>query len=88
MRHFTLRFLTRSGCHLCDDARPLVERAAAKAGARVDEIDIEAFPLLEERFGTRIPVLLGPDDQVIAEGVIDDQRRLTRLLKRSARSAG
>ena len=51
-------------------------------------IDIEVFPELEERYGTRIPVILGPDDQVIAEGIIDDRRALTRVVKRSARSAG
>ena len=88
MRHFRLRFLTRAGCHLCDDARPLVQRVAAKVGAQLDEIDIEVFPELEERYGTRIPVILGPDDQVIAEGIIDDRRALTRVVKRSARSAG
>lgn len=87
MSDFTLRFLTRAGCHLCDDARPLVEAAAARAGVVLDEIDVDASEVLEERYGKRIPVLLGPDDRVIAEGLIDDRRLLRKQIKRSARAA-
>ncbi len=56
--------------------------------AELQEIDVESSPELEASYGMRIPVLLGPDDHVIAEGIIDDQRRLTRLVKRSAGRAG
>ncbi len=85
---FTLKFLTRPGCHLCDDARPLVEAAAAKEDVAVEEIDVDSLQDLRSKFGRRIPVLLGPDQEVIAEGVIDDRRQLRKRIKQSTRAAG
>ena len=81
MSGFTVRFLTRPECHLCDDARPLVHRAAARFSLTVDEIDVDGDDALLAKYGLRIPVVLGPDDTVVAEGVIDDQRRLNRAMK-------
>ena len=54
---------TRDGCHLCDDARGLVqglleERAAhGHRTAALRERDISADPDWERRFSTTIPVL-------------------------------
>lgn len=48
----------RQGCHLCDDARPLVAGVAAEAGAGVDEVDIDdGGPDLVERYGELVPVV-------------------------------
>lgn len=88
MNDLRLRFLTRKACHLCDDARPLVESAATKARAELEVVDVDFSPELKTRYGDRVPVLLGPGDRVIAEGRIDDVRQLTRRIKRSARGAG
>lgn len=85
MSDFELIFLTRPGCRLCDEARPIVEAAASRAGVLVEELDVDSSPALSDSFGTRIPVLLGPSDEVIAEGVIDDHRRLWKMIRRSAR---
>lgn len=76
-----VKFLTRPGCHLCDQARSLVSSEASKAGVRVEEIDIDTSPELTRDFGLRIPVVLGPDDQVLAEGEINS-RRFRKELKR------
>lgn len=88
MSDFRLRFLTRAGCHLCDDARPIVDAAAHRETVAVDEVDIDSSDELIARFGLRIPVLLAPDDTVLAEGVINDRRRLSRAIRRSARRGG
>ena len=88
MSTFVVKFLTRPGCHLCDEARPLVESAAAKEGVAFEEVDVDSFQDLRSRYGNRIPVLLGPDGRVIAEGVIDDRRQLRKKIKRSTRTAG
>ena len=88
MNRLSLRFLTRPGCHLCDEARPLVVEAAGRVGATLEEVDIDQDESLLSQFDLRIPVLLGPDDQVVAEGIIDDRRRLVRLLRRLKRSGG
>jgi hypothetical protein len=75
----------REGCHLCDQARPLVRSAASRSGVGVVEVDIDDDDGLVARYGLRIPVILGPDEQVLAEGVIDDVRALRRAMKRLAR---
>jgi hypothetical protein len=54
---------TRAGCHLCDDARAIVQglledRAARGApAARIVERDISADPIWERQFFDRIPVV-------------------------------
>lgn len=47
---------TRPGCHLCDDARVVVERVCADLGESYAEIDITTDRTLLERFVEEIPV--------------------------------
>ncbi|MEV8513294.1 glutaredoxin family protein [Dactylosporangium sp. NPDC051484] len=49
---------TRPGCHLCEDAKAVLERVAAATGEGFTEIDITGDDELEEEYGFRIPVLL------------------------------
>jgi hypothetical protein len=66
----TIRFLTRPGCHLCDEARhalqaTLEERGAAgRLPAIVREIDITSDADLERLNFERIPVLVVGDDEL------------------------
>ncbi len=83
MKHFAFEFLTRPGCHLCDEARPLVLAAVQTAHGMVQEVDIDTDDRLLKEYGMRIPVLLTPDGEVIAEGKID-----ARSLRRSLRQFG
>jgi hypothetical protein len=69
----TIEFLTRPGCHLCDEARVslqvvLEERGAAgRMPAIVREVDIAGEPELERRHLERIPVLIvGGEDLPLA----------------------
>jgi len=48
-----LTLYTRAGCHLCEQAAAMLEHA----GIRYRPVDIDADPVLEERYGLRIPVL-------------------------------
>ena len=60
----TITFLTRPGCHLCDDAREELAVMLAERGASglavpaIDEVNIETDPGLLERYLETIPVLL------------------------------
>jgi Glutaredoxin-like domain (DUF836) len=83
LNNSSFRFLIRPGCHLCDEARPIVEQAVARVGGTIDEIDIEADDALTRDYGLRVPVLLGPDDVVLAEGIIE-ARPLRKILRRLA----
>lgn len=85
MSTFSLKFFTRSGCHLCESAEPLVRRLAAAAGASVEVHDIDTDPALLSRYTTRIPVIVGPSGRILAEGIID-ARSLKRALVAEART--
>ena len=47
---------TRPGCHLCDDARAVVERICADLGESFQEVDITTDDDLEDRVGEDVPV--------------------------------
>jgi glutaredoxin len=49
---------SRPGCHLCDDARTVVEAVCAELGESYVEISIADDPDLLRRYGEEIPVTL------------------------------
>jgi glutaredoxin len=49
---------SRPGCHLCDDARAVVERVCAELHESYDEVDITGSTALMEEYGEEIPVTL------------------------------
>ncbi|MBA2955611.1 glutaredoxin family protein [Nocardioides sp. MAH-18] len=49
---------SRPGCHLCDDARVVIERVCADLGTSYVEVSIDDDPVLRERYGEEIPVTL------------------------------
>jgi len=53
-----LTLLSRSYCHLCDDMRDALLPLAQRHGASVAEIDVDAFPDLDERYGDLVPVVM------------------------------
>jgi hypothetical protein len=50
--------LTRVGCHLCDDARAVVQRVCDDLGTAYEERDVDADPDLVRRYGDMVPVTL------------------------------
>jgi glutaredoxin len=55
-RFSSLVLYTRSGCHLCDDARAILDRYAAWLPP-IAAVDIDADPNLVARFSTCVPVV-------------------------------
>jgi hypothetical protein len=53
-----LTLVIRAYCHLCNDMRAELAPLAAAAGVRITEIDADADPSVEARFGDLVPVLL------------------------------
>jgi glutaredoxin len=47
---------SKPGCHLCDDARAVVEAVCAELGESYDEVDITTSEELMEAYGEQIPV--------------------------------
>jgi len=61
-------FYTKAGCHLCDDAREMLDEIAADY--ELTEIDIRTDSALFETYRYRIPVIL-VNGQVVAEGRVE-----------------
>lgn len=51
-----VRLLTKPGCHLCDDARGVVESVCAELAEEFEEVDITRHPDLVAHYGEQIPV--------------------------------
>jgi thioredoxin-like negative regulator of GroEL len=75
-----LTLYSRPGCHLCEEMKAVVQRAAAGSDARVtiEEVDISTDPDLEARYGLEIPVLL-VDGRKAAKFRVTEQE-LARML--------
>jgi glutaredoxin len=48
---------TRPGCHLCDEAKSTIAPLLREFGATLREVNIDADPVLKERYGWDIPVI-------------------------------
>ena len=54
----------RHGCHLCDDMLMALEAVTTCRPFELDIIDISEDETLETLYGTRVPVLLGNDEEI------------------------
>ena len=66
----TVTFYTKAGCHLCDDAREMLEEIATEIEYNLTEIDIRSDMALFELYRYRIPVII-VDGTYIVEGRIE-----------------
>lgn len=51
-------FYTKAGCHLCEEARDMLEDIAAQTTYELTEIDIRGNPAIFEQYRYRIPVII------------------------------
>jgi glutaredoxin len=61
-----VRLYSKPGCHLCDDARVVIEAVCAELGEEFDEVDITAGPDAAElllAYGEEIPVTFVDGEQ-------------------------
>jgi glutaredoxin len=70
----------KPGCHLCDDARQVVHAALEGRDVDLKEVDVTLDPVLERRYGERIPVL-AVDGEELFEYVVDARALAERLDK-------
>jgi glutaredoxin len=47
----------KAGCHLCEEARKVVESVLSERSFDLREVDVSVDPELHRRFGERIPVV-------------------------------
>jgi len=63
-------FYTKAGCHLCEDARELLEEIAEDTEYTLTEIDIRTDPAAFELYRYRIPVIV-INAETLLEGRIE-----------------
>ena len=49
---------SRPGCHLCDDAKDVIERVRRRQPFTLNEINIETDSELQRTYGMEIPVIV------------------------------
>jgi glutaredoxin len=54
----TITLVGASGCHLCENARRVLERVREESPFDLEEVDIAGDPELERRYRERVPVVL------------------------------
>lgn len=73
---------TRARCHLCGEAKAVIAPLAAEFHAPLREVDIDADPVLHERYTNDVPVIfVGP--RLFAKFRVDSSR-LRRALQNAA----
>jgi hypothetical protein len=86
-----IRLYGRAGCHLCDEARAILDALLAERAGRGEptaplvEVDIEADPVLHRRFLTTIPVIEAGDRRL---ELATSPARIRRLLAETLDDGG
>ena len=63
-------FYTKAGCHLCEEARDMLDDIAAETTYELTEIDIRSDPTIFEQYRYRIPVII-INRETLLEGRIE-----------------
>ena len=71
----TVVLYARDGCHLCDEARTVIERVRATETFTFEEIDIERDDSLIRDYGFRVPVVAVDGEELFEISVDPDALR-------------
>jgi hypothetical protein len=71
----------KAGCCLCDEARAEIEAVRERRAFELREVDVSVDPLLNRRFGERIPVVEIDGEEAFELGVraVELEERLGRV---------
>ena len=77
----TITLYGKPGCHLCQEARAVVEQVRIERPFELVEVDVSLDPRLHARYGERIPVLELDGDELFEYAVDPDllRKRLGRV---------
>ena len=75
-----IEIYSRPGCHLCEDAKEIIERVQARYPFSLRVINIEPDPELEKAYGEQIPVVLINGNKAFKYHV--DEHELEQKVKR------
>ena len=74
---------SRPGCHLCEDARVLLQRIAAPGEVIIEEVDITTDPALVRAYDLLIPVIRMAETELSAPIREADLRRALTAARRN-----
>ncbi len=77
----TVTLYARAGCHLCEEARAVLERVRARTPFTLEEVDIESDDGLHARYLERIPVI-ALDGEELFDYFVDETALVRRILYR------
>jgi glutaredoxin len=72
----------KPGCHLCEEARDVVEGIRAERDFHLEEVDVSLDPGLHREYGERIPVVAVDGEEAFQYHV--DRETLLRMLPKAA----
>lgn len=75
--HARVLYLTRTGCHLCEEALPVVRAEADRVGSTVEVRDIDEDPRLQQDWDHDVPV-------IIVDGAVHARYRVEAAALRTA----
>ena len=74
-----LTLMFREYCGLCHDMLARLQSYRASHGIDIEVVDVDADPVLEEKYNELVPVLLAPDGSEICHWHLDDARLVAAL---------
>jgi len=74
---------SRPGCHLCDEAKAVIERVQRRIAFAIRIINVESDPELEKQYGASIPVVLINGNKAFKYRVdeVEFEKRVKKLWK-------
>jgi glutaredoxin len=69
---------TRMGCHLCERAADVLERARGRTGFALEVVDIDDDDALRARYNEQVPVI-AVDGRELFWGRVDEDALVARL---------
>lgn len=73
---------TRRDCHLCHDARAILERAAWELPITIEEVDVDSDAALARAYGGEVPVILAGASKI--SKLVPEEAAILRRLARLA----
>ena len=66
---------TRAGCHLCEEAERVLTAERAATAFHLELVDVDRDPVLQRRYGVRVPVVAVDDVELFEYEVPADLLR-------------
>jgi glutaredoxin len=76
-----IKILSKPDCHLCDEAKEIIERVTERLPIETEVIDIQKDPGLYDQYRYDIPVIFLDDRKIFKHRV--DEEKLKKILRLS-----